>query len=46
MKKSRFAEQQIADALKKSVLGTKIEEICRKMGNCDAAFYDWSQKHG
>ena len=32
MKKSRFTEEQIALAIKQSELGTKVEEICRKMG--------------
>ena len=32
MKKSRFTEEQIAFALKQAELGTKVEEICRKIG--------------
>ena len=36
MKKSRFTEEQIALAIKQSELGTKVEEICRKMGISDA----------
>ena len=32
VKKSRFAEEQIAFALKQAELGTKGDEICRKMG--------------
>jgi putative transposase len=32
MKRSRFTEEQIAFAIKQSELGTKVEEICRKMG--------------
>jgi putative transposase len=39
MKKSRFTEEQIAFALKQAELGTRIEEICRKMGISDATFY-------
>ena len=35
MKKSRFTEEQIALAIKQSELGTKVEEICRKMGISD-----------
>ena len=36
MTKSRVTEEQIAYALKQSELGTKVEEICRKMGVSDA----------
>ena len=45
MKKSRFTEEQIALAIKQSELGTKVEEICRKMGISDATFYKWRQKY-
>lgn len=46
MKRSRFTEEQIAFALKQTELGTKVEEICRKMGVSDAAFCKWRQKYG
>jgi putative transposase len=39
MKTSRFTEEQIAFALKQVELGTKVEEVCRKMGISDATFY-------
>jgi putative transposase len=45
MKKSRFTEEQIAFAINQSELGTKVEEICRKMGISDATFYKWKQKY-
>jgi putative transposase len=45
MKKSRFTEEQIAFAIKQSELGTKVEEICHKMGISDATFYKWRQKY-
>jgi putative transposase len=45
MKTSRFTEKQIAFAIKQSELGTKVEEICRKMGISDATFYKWRQKY-
>lgn len=32
MRTRRFAEEQIAYALKQAEPGTKVEEICRKMG--------------
>ena len=46
MKKSRFTEEQIAFALKQAETGTRIDEICRKMGISDATFYKWCQKYG
>ena len=45
MKRSRFTEEQIAFALKQAELGTKIDEICRKLGISDATFYKWRQKY-
>ena len=45
MKKSRFTEGQNALAMKQAELGTKVEEICRKMGISDATFYKWRQKY-
>jgi putative transposase len=44
MKKSRFTEEQIAFAIKQHELGTRTEEICRKMGILDATFYKWRPK--
>ncbi len=46
MKKSRFTDEQIAFALKQAETGTRIDEICRKMGISDAIFYKWRQKYG
>jgi putative transposase len=46
VKKSRFTDEQIAFALKQAETGTRIDEICRKMGISDATFYKWRQKHG
>jgi putative transposase len=46
VKKSRFTEEQIAYALKQVELGTKVDEVCRKMGISDATFYKWRQKYG
>jgi putative transposase len=46
VKRSRFTEEQIAYALKQVELGTKVDEVCRKMGVSDATFYKWRQKYG
>jgi putative transposase len=40
VKKSRFTEKQIAFALKHAETGTRIDEICRKLGISDATFYN------
>ena len=46
MKKSKFTEEQIAYALKQAETGTRVEEVCRKMGISDATFYNWKKKYG
>ncbi len=46
MKKSRFTEEQIAFALKQAETGTRVEEVCRKMGISEATFYNWKKKFG
>jgi putative transposase len=38
VKKSKFTEEQIAFALKQAETGTRIDEICRKLGISDATF--------
>jgi putative transposase len=39
MKKSKFAEQQIAFALQQAEGGTAVAEVCRKMGISEATFH-------
>lgn len=46
MKKSKFTEEQIAFALKQAESGTRVEEVCRKMGISQATFYVWRKKFG
>jgi putative transposase len=46
MKKSKFTESQIVFALKQAETGTSVEEVCRKMGISEAAFYNWKKKFG
>jgi len=45
MRKSRFTEQQIAFALRQAESGTKVSEVCRKMGIAEATFYNWKKKY-
>ncbi len=46
MKTSQFTEEQIAFAMKQAELGTKVEEICPKLGISEATFYNWKKKFG
>lgn len=46
MKKTRYTEEQIAFALKQAETGTRVEEMCRKMGISEATFYNWKKKFG
>ena len=43
MKRKRFSEEQIAFALRQAESGTRIEEICRKMGGSEPTFYRWKK---
>jgi putative transposase len=46
MKKSKYTEEQIAFAIKQSETGTRVAEICRKMGISEPTFYIWKKKYG
>ena len=46
MKKTRYTGEQIAVALKQAETGTRVEEVCRKMGISEATFYNWKKKFG
>lgn len=46
MKKTKFTEQQIVFALKQAETGTRVDEVCRKMGISEATFYNWKKKYG
>ena len=46
MNTSKFTEAQIAFALKQAELGTKVEEVCRKLGISEATFYNWKKRYG
>nr|WP_303049007.1 transposase [Salmonella enterica] len=43
MKKTRYTEEQIAFALKQAETGTRVGEVCRKMGISEATFYNWKK---
>jgi putative transposase len=46
MKKSRFTDSQIVDALKRVEAGLSVPELCRELGISTATFYKWRSKFG
>jgi len=46
MKKSRFTDSQIMDALKRAESGLAVPELCRELGISSATFYKWRSKYG
>ncbi|GAA0918131.1 hypothetical protein GCM10009552_37770 [Rothia nasimurium] len=46
MKKTKCSEEQIAFALRQVETGTSIAEVCRKMGICEATYFNWKKKYG
>ncbi len=46
MKRSKYSESQIVFAIKQAETGTRIQEVCRKMGISEATFYNWKKKYG
>lgn len=46
MKKSRFTDSQIIDALKRAEAGMTVPELCRELGISSATFYKWRAKFG
>jgi len=46
MKKSTYTEAQITFAFKQAETGTRVDEVCRKMGISAATFYNWKKKYG
>jgi putative transposase len=46
MKTSRFAEEQIAYALRQADGGTPVGDVCRQLGGSAATFYVWKKKYG
>ena len=46
MKKSRFTDSQIIDALKRVEAGLAVPELCRELVISTATFYKWRSKFG
>lgn len=45
VKKSRFAEEQIAYPLRHAETGTAVAEVIRKMGISEQTFYRWKKQY-
>lgn len=45
MRKSKYTEEQIAYALRQAEGGTRVSEICRKMGISETTFFNWKKKY-
>ena len=46
MRKSQFSQEQIVRALRQAESGTRVTEICRKLGVSEATFYRWKKRYG
>lgn len=46
MKKSKFTDSQIIEALKRAEGGVIVPELCRELGISSATFYKWRSKYG
>lgn len=46
MKKSRFTDSQIMDALKRVEAGLSVSHLCRDLGISTPTFYKWREKYG
>ena len=45
MKRSKFTDTQIMDALKRVDAGLAVPEVCRELGISTATFYKWRAKY-
>jgi putative transposase len=46
MRKSKFTDSQIMDAVKRVEAGFAVPYICRELGISTATFYKWRAKYG
>jgi putative transposase len=46
MKRSKFTNSQIMDALKRVDAGLAVPDVCRELGISSATFYKWRAKYG
>jgi putative transposase len=46
MSRKRFSQEQITFALRQSESGLPVEDVCRKLGICQAIFFQWKTNYG
>lgn len=46
MKKRRYTEEQIIGAIKEYEAGSKVDDLCRRLGISTGTFYNWRSKYG
>ena len=46
MKRSKFTDSQIMDALKRVDAGLAVPDVCRELGISSVTFYKWRAKYG
>ena len=46
MRKSKFTDSQVMDALKRVDAGLAVPELCRELCISSATFYKWRAKYG
>ena len=46
MKKSRFTDSQILDAIKRAEAGLAVPDLCWELGISTATFYKWRARYG
>lgn len=46
MRRSKFTDSQVMDALKRVDAGLAVPELCRELGISSATFYKWRAKYG
>lgn len=46
MKKKRFTEDQIVEALKRVDRGFGVKDLCREFGISEVTYYVWRRKYG
>ena len=44
--KKRYTEEQVIKAIRERDAGSKIEDICRRLGISQGTFYNWRSKFG
>ncbi len=46
MERLKYSESQIVFVIKQVETGTRIQEVCRRMGISEATFYNWKKQYG